>query len=286
MPTQSDTNIIPLGDWIQDFVTLWLVPRFGSELRAIELPVRYVLDAFTNVLLATPMPVVLVLSVAAAWLAAGKKVAILTAACVVVLHFLGILDDAKTTFAIVITSLFFCLIIGLPLGVACARSNALSTVMRPVLDVMQTVPSFVYLVPIVMLFGIGLVPGVIATIIFSLPPLIRLTNLGIREVPAEIIEAAIAFGATPRQVLFDAQIPCALPTIMMGVNQTIMMSLSMVVMSALIGAEGLGYLVYTGIGRLNIGEASLGGIGIVAMAIVLDRVTQAIGTRSIVRKEK
>jgi glycine betaine/proline transport system permease protein len=286
MPTQSDTNIIPLGDWIQDFVTLWLVPRFGSELRAIELPVRYVLDAFTNVLLATPMPVVLVLSVAAAWLAAGKKVAILTAACVVALHFLGILDDAKTTFAMVITSLFFCLIIGLPLGVACARSNALSTVMRPVLDVMQTVPSFVYLVPIVMLFGIGLVPGVIATIIFSLPPLIRLTNLGIREVPAEIIEAAIAFGATPRQVLFDAQIPCALPTIMMGVNQTIMMSLSMVVMSALIGAEGLGYLVYTGIGRLNIGEASLGGIGIVAMAIVLDRVTQAIGTRSIVRKEK
>jgi glycine betaine/proline transport system permease protein len=182
--------------------------------------------------------------------------------------------------------LVFCIAIGLPIGIACARSDRVATIVRPILDVMQTVPSFVYLVPIVMLFGIGLVPGVVATIIFSLPPIIRLTNLGIREVPQEIVEAATAFGSTPRQILIEAQIPVALPTIMMGVNQTLMMSLSMVVMAALIGAEGLGYLVYTGIGRLNVGAAALGGIGIVLMAIVLDRVTQAIGARSNARVRK
>jgi glycine betaine/proline transport system permease protein len=271
---------LPLGDWIQSFITQWLVPNFGSQLRLMIWPVRKVMESFDQLLHLAPMPVVLILAGLIAWKCAGRSVGILTAVCILLLDMLGVLNEAKTTFAMVLTALVFCIVIGLPIGIACARSDRIAAIVRPILDVMQTVPSFVYLVPIVMLFGIGLVPGVVATIIFSLPPIIRLTNLGIREVPKEIIEAATAFGSTPRQILLEAQIPMAMPTIMMGVNQTLMMSLSMVVMAALIGAEGLGYLVYTGIGRLNVGAASLGGIGIVLMAIVLDRITQAIGSRS------
>ena len=141
---------------------------------------------------------------------------------------------------------------------------------------MQTIPSFVYLVPIVMLFGVGIVPAVIATIIFALPPLVRLTNLGIRQVQTELIEAGEAFGSTRRQVLWEIQLPLALRTIMTGVNQTLMLALSMVVIGALIGAGGLGLTVYTGLGRLDVGYASIGGLGIVLMAIVLDRITQAL----------
>jgi glycine betaine/proline transport system permease protein len=145
---------------------------------------------------------------------------------------------------------------------------------------MQTIPPFVYLVPIVMLFGVGVVPGVIATIIFALPPIIRLTNLGIRQVRSEVVEAGYAFGATQREVLFDIQIPMALRTIMAGLNQTLMLALSMAVIAALIGAGGLGLTVYTGLGRLDVGRAFLGGLGIVLLAIILDRITQAMGSQS------
>jgi glycine betaine/proline transport system permease protein len=144
---------------------------------------------------------------------------------------------------------------------------------------MQTIPPFVYLVPIVMLFGVGVVPGVIATIVFALPPIIRLTNLGIRQVRSEIVEAGYAFGATPRQVLFDIQIPMALRTIMAGLNQTLMLALSMAVIAALIGAGGLGLTVYTGLGRLDVGRAFLGGLGIVLLAIILDRITQGLANQ-------
>jgi glycine betaine/proline transport system permease protein len=150
-------------------------------------------------------------------------------------------------------------------------------ILRPILDIMQTIPPFVYLVPIVMLFGVGIVPGVIATIIFALPPIIRLTNLGIRQVRSEVVEAGYAFGATPREVLFDIQIPMALRTIMAGLNQTLMLALSMAVIAALIGAGGLGLTVYTGLGRLDVGRAFLGGLGIVLLAIILDRITQGLG---------
>ena len=283
---ELDPNfVIPLDDWIQAFITQWLVPNFGTHLRSLQWPVREVLSALDNGLQATPFPIVILVASALAWWAAGRGVAILVAVSLVSLVLLGIMPEAKTTFAMVLTSLLFCIAIGLPLGIASARSDRFAAFLRPVLDVMQTVPSFVYLVPIVMLFGIGLVPGVIATIIFALPPIIRLTDLGIRSVPKDIVEAATSFGSTPRQILFEAQIPIALPTIMMGINQTLMMSLSMVVIAALIGAGGLGYLVYTGIGRLNVGAAALGGIGIVLMAIALDRITQAIGTRSLSRRQ-
>jgi glycine betaine/proline transport system permease protein len=148
--------------------------------------------------------------------------------------------------------------------------------MRPILDIMQTIPSFVYLVPIVMLFGVGIVPAVIATIIFALPPLVRLTNLGIRQVQGELIEAGQAFGSTSGQILREIQLPLAMRTIMTGVNQTLMLALSMVVIGALIGAGGLGLTVYTGLGRLDVGYATIGGLGIVLMAIILDRITQGV----------
>src|SRR3546814_1543332 len=169
--------------------------------------------------------------------------------------------ETMTTLAMVLTAVVFCALAGIPVGILAARSNGFAAALRPVLDIMQTIPPFVYLVPIVMLFGVGMVPGIVATIIFALPPVIRLTNLGIRGVPGELVEAAYAFGSTPRQVLWEVQIPLALRTIMAGLNQTLMLSLSMVVIAALIGAGGLGLTVYTGLGRLDVGTAGEGGLG-------------------------
>ena len=180
------------------------------------------------------------------------------------------------TLSIVLTALVLAILIGMPLGIWAARSDRVWSIMRPLLDGMQTIPAFVYLVPVVMLFGIGNVPGVIVTVIFAISPLIWLTNLGIRQVPEEVVEATRAFGATDRQLLWKAQIPLALPTIMAGVNQTLMMSLSMVVIASMISVGGLGQMVLRGIGRLDVGLAAVGGLGIVMLAIVLDRLTQAL----------
>jgi glycine betaine/proline transport system permease protein len=181
---------------------------------------------------------------------------------------------------LVVLSVLFCAIVGIPLGIASGRSNRVETFLRPLLDVMQTIPAFVYLIPVVMLFGIGTVSGVIATIVFAMPPIVRLTNLGIRQVHPELVEAGEAFGATTMQVLIKVQIPQAWPSIMAGVNQTIMMALSMVVIAAMIGAEGLGMPVFHGLNNLNIGMATTGGIGIVLLAMVLDRITQGMGQKN------
>jgi glycine betaine/proline transport system permease protein len=184
------------------------------------------------------------------------------------------------TLAMVISAVIFCAVVGIPLGIVAARSDRMESVIRPVLDVMQTTPSFVYLVPVVMLIGIGSVAAVIATIIFSMPPVVRLTNLGIRQVQADVVEAAYAFGATPTQVLREIQVPLALRTIMAGMNQTLMLALSMVVIASLIGGGGLGTLVRQGLNNIQPGIGFLGGIGIVLIAIVLDRITQALGQAS------
>jgi glycine betaine/proline transport system permease protein len=208
---------------------------------------------------------------------AGRGIALFAVLSLAFLDLLGVWSETMTTLAMVLTAVVFCAVVGIPLGILAARSDRFAGGIRPVLDIMQTTPAFVYLVPVVMLFGVGMVPGIIATIIFALPPIIRLTNLGIRQVRGELVEAGIAFGATPRQVLFEIQIPLSMRTIMAGLNQTLMLSLSMVVIAALIGAEGLGLIVFRGIGRLDVGLAALGGIGIVLLAIVLDRITQALG---------
>jgi glycine betaine/proline transport system permease protein len=184
---------------------------------------------------------------------------------------------AMTTLAIVVSSVILCFFIGLPLGVLAGKNDRFEAVIRPVLDTMQTIPAFVYLVPVVMLIGIGNVSGVIVTIIFALPPLIRLTSLGIRGVNASVVEAAKAFGASPRQILFKVELPLATPTILAGVNQTIMLSLSMVVIASMISVKGLGNEVLRAMGRLDAGKALIGGLGIVILAIVLDRITQGMG---------
>merc|ERR1712117_878122 len=179
------------------------------------------------------------------------------------------------------TAVVFCMLIGIPLGVACAVSDRFNGVLRPLLDGMQTLPTFVYLVPVVMLFGIGEVSGIIATFIFAVPPLIRLTNLGIRQVSPEAVEAALALGSTRQQVLLEVQIPLALPTILAGTNQAILLALSMSVVTSMIGVEGLGQMVLQGLGRLNVGLAATGGLGIVLIAIMLDRITQGVSQGNI-----
>ncbi|MCY1368044.1 Glycine betaine/choline transport system permease protein OusW [compost metagenome] len=196
-----------------------------------------------------------------------------------VIGVLGLWDAGMQTLALMIMAAGLSVLIGIPLGVLMARVNWLRSIMLPVLDVMQTMPSFVYLIPVVMLFGLGKIPAIIATVIYAVPPLIRLTDLGIRLVDREVLEASRAFGANPRQQLFGVQLPLALPNIMAGINQTIMMALSMVVIASMIGARGLGYEVLLGINRLEVGRGLLAGLGIVVLAVLFDRITQSYGQR-------
>ena len=196
-----------------------------------------------------------------------------------VIGVLGMWDAGMQTLALMIMAAGLSVLIGIPLGVLMARVNWLRSVMLPVLDVMQTMPSFVYLIPVVMLFGLGKIPAIIATVIYAVPPLIRLTDLGIRLVDREVLEASRAFGANPRQQLFGVQLPLALPNIMAGINQTTMMALSMVVIASMIGARGLGYEVLLGINRLEVGRGLLAGLGIVVLAVLFDRITQSYGQR-------
>jgi glycine betaine/proline transport system permease protein len=281
MDRLSDFYVLPLDKWIEFFVKDWLVPNFRPAFRAIEWPVDQLLIGLQAALLSIPPLAFEVVVALIAWRIAGRGVGVFTFIALAFLDILGIWDESMTTLAMVLTAVVFCAAVGVPLGIVAARSDRFAAFIRPILDIMQTIPAFVYLVPIVMLFGVGIVPGIIATIIFAMPPVIRLTNLGIRQVPEDMVEAGYAFGSTRRQVLWEIQIPMAMRTIMAGLNQTLMLSLSMVVIAALIGAEGLGLIVYTGIGRLDVGAASLGGIGIVLIAIILDRITQALGEPSV-----
>jgi len=202
------------------------------------------------------------------------RLAALTALGLLLIWNLELWDLAMLTLALVLASTALALAISIPVGIAAAGSDALNAALRPLLDLMQTMPSFVYLIPAVIFFGLGSVPGTIATVVFAMPPALRLTNLGIRQVPTELIEVADAFGSTPRQKLFKVQLPVALPTIMAGVNQCIMLALSMTVIASMIGAGGLGYQVLVGIQRVDIGMGFEAGLAIVIIAIVLDRITQ------------
>ncbi len=273
----SDSFSIPFDDWVQEAIRGWLVPNFREAFRAMQWPVDQTLNALDAALNATPMLAFTAALTLIAWGTAGRRVAIFTVIALALLDMFGIWGETMTTLAMILTALVFCTIVGVPLGILASRSDRFAGGLRPVLDVMQTIPPFVYLVPIVMLFGVGMTPGIIATIIFALPPIVRLTNLGLRNVQADLVEAAYAFGATRRQVLWEVQVPLAMRTIMAGLNQTLMLALSMAVIAALIGAGGLGLTVYTGLGRLDVGTAAEGGIGIVFLAIILDRITQALG---------
>ncbi len=266
---------LPVQAWINDALG-WFVAQFRPAFQALRQPVDALLSGVEAVLLYPPTGVMIGLLALLAWQIAGARLAVATLASLLVLGVLGIWQESMTTLSLVLTALFFCVLIGLPLGIWLARSDRANRLVRPLLDAMQTTPAFVYLVPVVMLFGIGNVPGVIVTIIFALPPLVRLTNLGIRQVRPDLVEAAQAYGASPWQLLTKVQLPLAMPSIMAGINQALMLSLSMVVIASMIAVGGLGLMVLRGIGRLDMGLATVGGLGIVILAIVLDRLTQAL----------
>ncbi|MEL6319071.1 MAG: ABC transporter permease subunit [Cyanobacteria bacterium J06626_14] len=272
----ESSEIIPLGNWIETAVQ-WVVVNFRWFFQLIRWPITQFLNGIEDFLLSVSPIVFLIVLGLLAWQFASRQIAIFSIIAMTAVGLIGAWDESMITLALVVTAVVLCMIVGLPLGILAAQYNRFEQIIRPLLDAMQTLPAFVYLVPVVMLFGTGKVPGVIVTFIFAVPPLIRLTNIGIRQVSTEVVEAAQAFGSTPRQVLWEAQIPLAMPTILAGVNQSIMLALSMVVIASLIAVEGLGQMVNRGIGRLDVGLAAVGGIGIVLMAIVLDRITQAIG---------
>jgi glycine betaine/proline transport system permease protein len=273
-----EDKVIPLDIWVSQFVD-WLVENYRDVFQALKWPVEQTLNGLDAGLNALPALLVIAVLALAAWRFSGKGLAIFTIITMTLIGLLGLWEDTMTTLAMVLSSVLFCALAGIPLGIWAGRSDAFEAGIRPVLDAMQTTPAFVYLVPIVMLFSVGNVAGVLATIVFALPPIIRLTSLGIRQVHPELVEAAQAFGATNWQVLVRVQVPLAMPTILAGLNQTIMMALSMVVIAALIGAGGLGSPVILGLNTLDIGRAVIGGLSIVLMAIVLDRLTQSMAQK-------
>ena len=273
-----DEQLIPLDEWVQAAVD-WLVLNYREFFQIIKVPIEISLETL-EWLFSTLPPWLVILGFAfAAYRFAGKRVTVFTLLTFFLIGYLGLWEDTMTTLAMVLSSVFFCALAGIPLGIMAGRSDRFEMLLRPCLDAMQTTPAFVYLVPVVMLFSIGTVSGILATIVFALPPIIRLTSLGIRQVHPELIEAALAFGATPWQVLRKVQFPLALPSIMAGLNQTLMMALSMVVIAALIGAGGLGNPVVQGLNTLEIGLATIGGLSIVLLAMVLDRITQGLAQK-------
>ena len=273
-----EKKLIPLDEWVQDFVN-WLVLNYRDIFQAIKTPIELCLEGFEWFFTFLHPVVIIVLFAYAAWRFVGKKTTVFTIVTFLLIGYLGLWEETMITLAMVISSVFFCAIVGIPLGIMSGRSDRFELFLRPALDAMQTIPPFVYLVPVVMLFSIGTVSGILATIVFALPPIVRLTSLGIRQVHPELIEAALAFGATPWQVLRKVQFPLALPSIMAGLNQTLMMALSMVVIAALIGAGGLGNPVVQGLNTLEIGLATIGGLAIVLLAMMLDRITQGFAQK-------
>ena len=244
--------------------------------KKLSAPIDSVLNGLDTLFNFIPFPIVILIFMAFAFKTNGLKFALLSALSLIFIDLVDLWQETMTTLAMIFTAVIFCMLIGIPLGIVASRSNLFETILRPILDIMQTIPSFVYLIPVVMLFGVGLTPGVVATIIFALPPIIRLTNLGIRQVGKGFKEAGSSLGLTKFLILIKIEIPLSLKTIMAGVNQTLMLALSMVVIAALIGAGGLGLTVYIALGRLDVGSAVIGGTGIVILAIILDRITQKI----------
>jgi len=273
-----EKKLIPLDEWVQDFVD-WLVFNYRDIFQAIKAPIELCLKGFEWFFTFLHPAVIIALFAFAAWRFVGKKTTVFTVLTLLLIGYLGLWEETMITLAMVISSVFFCALVGIPLGIMSGRSDRFELYLRPALDAMQTIPPFVYLVPVVMLFSIGTVSGILATIVFALPPIVRLTSLGIRQVHPELIEAALAFGATPWQVLRKVQFPLALPSIMAGLNQTLMMALSMVVIAALIGAGGLGNPVVQGLNTLEIGLATIGGLAIVLLAMMLDRITQGFAQK-------
>jgi len=274
-PEVFDTR--PLRRAIDDGLN-WVVRNWGGEFEAAASPLLWLLNAIERLLVATPWWLIIAILVGIAWLATRRIV--LPAIVLASLLFLGVMElwrDAMATMALMLAATITAILVSIPIGVWMSRSGRVRQVITPLLDLMQTLPSFVYLIPTVMIFGPGKIPALIATIVYAAPPLVRLTDLGLRSVDPAVMEASRAFGSDPGQRLFGVQIPLALPTILAGINQTTMMALAMVVIASMIGAGGLGYQVLQGIGRLEVSRGLLAGLGIVALAIIFDRITQSFG---------
>ena len=272
----SDYEVyIPIAEWIERNIKEWLFMQ-RPLFKKLSAPIDSVLNGLDTLFNFIPFPLVILIFMFFGFKTNGIKFALISAVALISIDLVDLWQETMTTLAMIFTAVIFCMIIGIPLGIIASRSRLFETILRPILDIMQTIPSFVYLIPVVMLFGVGLTPGVIATIIFALPPIVRLTNLGIRQVGKGFKEAGASLGLTKFLILRKIEIPLAMKTIMAGVNQTLMLALSMVVIAALIGAGGLGLTVYVALGRLDIGAAVVGGTGIVILAIILDRITQKI----------
>jgi len=271
----DDLALFPVDQWIQEGVQ-WIAMNLRPVFQTIKWPVETLLGFNDRLLNGIPFPLMVIGFFLLAWRLAGVKTAVFAGLSLVAIAALGVWSEAMTTLSLITTAIVFCTVIGIPIGIASARSDRVWSVVRPVLDIMQTTPTFVYLVPVVMLFGVGTVPGEVAVVTAAAPPLIRFTNLGIRMVEQELVEAGLAFGADGRQLLWEVQLPLAIPTILGGLNQTVLTAMVMSVVVAMIGAEGLGLAVLQGLGRLDVGRAAVGGIAIVLLAMVLDRVTQKL----------
>jgi glycine betaine/proline transport system permease protein len=267
---------IPIGDWVEWLVN-WILDNLQPLLDAISAAIGAVSTTLEDFLLWLHPFVLAAILIAIGLWRVNWKFAIFVAVSMFLIMGMNLWEETVSTMALVVSAAFVALVVGFPVGVAMAKNDTVEAIIRPVLDFMQTMPPFVYLIPAAMFFGLGKVPGTIATVIFAMPPAVRLTNLGIRQVSVENVEAGLAFGCTDRQLLTKVQLPLALPSIMAGVNQTIMLALSMVVIASMIGAGGLGNVVLTGIQRLNVGLGFEGGLGVVIVAILLDRITQSIG---------
>ncbi|MEX2328309.1 MAG: proline/glycine betaine ABC transporter permease [Nitriliruptoraceae bacterium] len=270
-----DRYELPLGRWVEAGVR-WANENLSWLFDAIKWPIAQVLDGTEWLLQTAPWYVVVVLVGALAWRMRNWRTAI---GFMAMLVFMGLLSNdlwrfAMTTVAMILTAVLVCTLIGIPLGIWAASDDRVESSLRPVLDAMQTIHPFIYLLPVAFFFGIGKVPGTIATIIFALPPIVRLTNLGIRQVPSDTVEAAHAFGSTDWQTLREVQLPLARPAIMAGLNQTLMLSLSMVVIAAIIAGGGLGQLILRAVQRVDIPAATNSGLAVLIIAVIVDRLSQ------------
>ena len=270
---------IPLGEWVDSFVAS-LYEHFEGLFRGFSYIIGGFVDLLTNFLTIIPAILMIIILCFLIWYTT-RKVSLVIFTLIGLLFILNINYWAQTmqTLSLVLTSVIISIIVGIPIGILASQNERFSKFLKPTLDFMQTMPAFVYLIPAITFFGAGVVPGIIASVIFAMPPTIRFTDLGIRQVPEDLIEAANAFGSTASQKLFKVQLPLATGTIMAGVNQSIMLSLSMVVTASLVGAPGLGVDVYRSVTQVNIGMGFEAGLAIVVIAIILDRITQGFHTK-------
>ena len=272
---------IPLVNFIDNLVE-WLRVHASFIFNPIRDFINFTVELFIKIFSIFP-PLLFIVIIAFLAYYLTKKIkgrTIFSILSLLLIWTLGYWDDMIITLSIVVTSALLAIIIGVPLGIWTSKSQRVEKVIMPLLDFMQTMPAFVYLIPAVSFFGIGMAPGVISSVIFAMPPAVRMTNLGIKEVPNDLVEAADSFGSTPRQKLFELELPMAKPSIMAGINQTLMLTLSMVVVASMIGAPGLGNVIYTSVSRNDVGVGFASGIAIVILAVILDRLTQALSKKN------